>query len=200
MARRWRRLSRTHEGGAHRAAGPRRRRRRWRRRGMRSCAQQAPRARPPARRCAPARRLVAPVAAQLARVHMRARWRAPTARPPGRALARRSPAAALAPAVVQVVAVVDDVDAADEGHLAVDHAQLLVQAAQLAGLQPAPPAVERPEHRQLHAAAVDQRSRSVGRLAARAEAVDHDAHLHAAPRRGDQRVGHRLAGPSSWKM
>jgi hypothetical protein len=31
--------------------------------------------------------------------------------------------------------------------------QLLVQAAQLAGLQPVPPAVERAEHRQRHAAA-----------------------------------------------
>jgi hypothetical protein len=42
----------------------------------------------------------------------------------------------LRPAVVQVVAVVDDVDAANEGHLAIDHAQLLVQPAQLARQQP----------------------------------------------------------------
>jgi hypothetical protein len=55
--------------------------------------------------------------------------------------------------VVQVVAVVDDIDAADEGHLAVDHAQLLVQPPQLARLQPRVPAVERAKDLELHAAA-----------------------------------------------
>ena len=56
----------------------------------------------------------------------------------------------LAPAVVQVETVVDQVDAADERHLGVDDAQLVVQAAQLARLQPVPPAVQRPEQRHVH--------------------------------------------------
>ena len=67
------------------------------------------------------------------------------------------------PAVVQVVAVVDEVDAADEGDLAVAHAQLLVQPAQLARLQPGVPAVERAEHLQLHAAVGEPaRARAAG--------------------------------------
>ena len=53
-----------------------------------------------------------------------------------------------------IVAVVDDVDAADEGHLAIDRTQLLVQAAHLSGLQPAPPAMHGPEYRQRDAVAI----------------------------------------------
>jgi hypothetical protein len=96
-------------------------------------------------------------------------------------------------AVVQVQPVVDDVDAAHEGHFAVHHAQLVVQAPQLAGLQPAPPAVQRPEHRHRHTAGgqarFDHRQGGVG-----AEPVDHHMHVYAALRGGHQRIGHLQGG------
>ncbi len=92
------------------------------------------------------------------------------------------------PAVVHVVAVVDDVDAADEGHPLVAHAQLLVQAAQLARLQPRVPAVERAEHLQPHAAAGEHLAQA-GQRGDAAEAVHHHVHAHAARRRAIERLG-----------
>ena len=97
----------------------------------------------------------------------------------------------VAPAVVQVVAVGDQVDAADEGHGAVDHAQLLVQPARLAGLEVAPPAVDRPEHRQLDARGHHPFAQR-GQRRLRAEAVHHHAHLHAAARGLGQQQRERL--------
>ena len=88
-----------------------------------------------------------------------------------------------ADAMPQIVAVVEDVDAADKRDLAIDHTQFLVQAAQLPGLQPGPPAVHRTEDRQRDAgsgvtghARLQQRHRRL-----RAEAVDDDAHPDTAP-------------------
>mmetsp|Transcript_59425 Transcript_59425/g.140446 ORF Transcript_59425/g.140446 Transcript_59425/m.140446 type:complete len:364 (-) Transcript_59425:2184-3275(-) len=96
----------------------------------------------------------------------------------------------LAQAVMDVETVVDQVDAADEGHLVVDDTELLVQPPQLARLQPAPPAVHGPEHRQRHAAA-GQALFQPGQAALAAEAVDDDAHAHATAVRREQRIGQR---------
>ena len=97
----------------------------------------------------------------------------------------------LAPAVALIEAVVDQVDAADEADRAVDQAQLEVRAAQLAGLDPAPPSVQGAEHGQLRADRGKACLQWAERLQ-RAEAVDHDVQLHAARRRGAQRIEHRL--------
>ena len=99
----------------------------------------------------------------------------------------------LGPAVVQVVAVFDDVDAADEGRALVHDTQFLMQPAQLPGLQPGPPAVERAEHLQPHAAAGQPRTQR-GQRRQRAEAVDDQVHLHAAAVGVEQRVGDAAAG------
>jgi hypothetical protein len=98
-----------------------------------------------------------------------------------------------AAAVVQVDAVVDQVDAADEGALFVDGQQLLVQAAQLPGLQVSGPAVERAEHGERDAAALEPRTQH-RQAGLGAEAVDHHAHAHAATRGGHQRIDHRARG------
>jgi hypothetical protein len=105
----------------------------------------------------------------------------------------------LAAAVVQVVAVVDDVDAADEGHLAVDHAQLLVQPAQLAGCS------------QLHQRSSGRKTSSCTPLSAshcraavqrghRPEAVDHHPHRHTARAAATSASATARPAASSWKM
>ena len=96
-------------------------------------------------------------------------------------------------AVVDVEPVVDEVDAADEGLRAIHHAELLVEAAQLPGLQPVPPARERAEDHQLHAGRL-QPLPHPGQAAQRAEAVHHHPHRQAAPRSRGQGQGHPLAG------
>jgi hypothetical protein len=96
----------------------------------------------------------------------------------------------LGAAVVEIVAVVDQVDAAHEGHQPVADTQLLVQPPQLAGLQPRPPAVERAEHLQLHAGAGKQGPHRRQRLDA-AEAVDH--HVYREPACGGVDEGLRHA-------
>ena len=135
MARRWRRLSRTTK--ATRTGGMRHGRQRLRRRtGTRKSAQQLPGM---GHRAAAARQrthLGAPFVPEpgahaqcvhhaLHQLHHR----------PAQ-FDREVQARQFAAPVAQVDAVVDDVDAADEGHLVVDDAQLLVQAPQLARLQP----------------------------------------------------------------
>jgi hypothetical protein len=98
---------------------------------------------------------------------------------------------AVRPAVVQVVAVVDEVDAANEALFTIDHAQLLVQPAQLARVQQSPPPIQRPEHHQLHASGIQPAAQGRQRGHA-AEAVDHHTHLHAAPGGVGQGPGHGL--------
>jgi hypothetical protein len=102
----------------------------------------------------------------------------PTSGP--RTATAKSSRGCVGPAVVDVVAVVDDVDAAHEGHVAVDHAQLLVQPAQLAGHQPAPPAVQRAEDLEARCRAPASHCAQPVSVDVRAEAVDHHAHRHAA--------------------
>ena len=95
---------------------------------------------------------------------------------------------------LQVVAVVDDVDAADEGHRVVDHAQLVVQAPQLRAAAARPTSGRAGGTRR---AARRRRPASPcrrGSVAMRAEAVDHHVHRDAAPRRGAQRLGDGRAG------
>jgi hypothetical protein len=92
-------------------------------------------------------------------------------------------------AVVRVDVIVEQVDAADEHHLPVDHRELPVQAPQ------APP-VEREAARlgpvgfQRHAAG-GQHPRHFPAEPRRAEAVDDHPHLDAAPRGGGERGGDR---------
>ncbi|OIQ82312.1 hypothetical protein GALL_358960 [mine drainage metagenome] len=101
----------------------------------------------------------------------------------------------VAPAVVDVVAVVDQVDAADEGHLRVHHAQLAMQAAPMPALHEIQPAAPGPVDHEFHAA-VPEQGGQLGDAARRPQAVDHHAHLDAAPRRvgqgGGQIQGHRV--------
>ena len=75
--------------------------------------------------------------------------------------------------------------------VAVDHAQLLVQPARLARLQVAPPAIDRTEHRQLHARGHHPLAQGRQRRL-RAEAVHHHAHLHATARGVGQQQRERL--------
>ncbi|MCY1238028.1 hypothetical protein D3C72_1708330 [compost metagenome] len=84
-----------------------------------------------------------------------------------------------------MVEVVDDVDAADEGHLPVDHRQLAVQPAQVAPGQPE--AAQLAVDAQLHAARTQALGHCGGHVAG-AEAVDGDAHRDAARGGAYQRV------------
>ncbi len=95
-----------------------------------------------------------------------------------------------APAVVQVEAVVDQVDAADEGLATVDHAQLAVQPPPVAALHQIEPVLPRAVDHELDAAVVEGRAQGRDR-AVRAEPVDQHAYPHAAPRRVDQRLRQR---------
>ena len=192
-----------HEGRAHRRAAPAPalRRPRGRPRSWRSSCSASRQRRGAARqRAAPRRASRGPGAR--ARPHRPRRLLAPAATSGPRSSHREVQPRLLGPAVVQVVAVVDDVDAADEGHLAVDHAQLLVQAAQLrraaarptSGRAGGTPPARTPRARQPLRAAR-------GSVAMRAEAVDHHA---APPRRAARRRASasatRAPAASSWKM
>ncbi|CFN67240.1 Uncharacterised protein [Bordetella pertussis] len=82
---------------------------------------------------------------------------------------------------VEVVVVVDDIDAADERQLGVDHGHLAMQAAQAAARerQVAQPAGLGPEDAALAAGLGDAQAYRLGRAGA-AETVEHHAHLDAA--------------------
>ena len=99
----------------------------------------------------------------------------------------------VAPAVVHVVAVVDQVDAADKSQALITHTKLLVQPAQLPGLQPRIPAVERTKNFQLHGTAGKHRPHARQRGDG-AKAVHHQVHRHTACGSPLERVGHQRGG------
>jgi hypothetical protein len=87
--------------------------------------------------------------------------------------------------------IVDEVHAADEGDARVDHRQLAVQPPQAQRVG-TPAADQRTVGQHAHARRL-QRIQPVGRQLARADAVDQQAHLHAALRGADRasRTGRR---------
>ena len=199
MARRWRRLSRTTKAARTGARGP------ALRIGRRHAAQFAQHGHAPVRhrplRCAPARApRRASRASEVGTGPHRTRRGVHRGRQRAAHFHREVQPRRVGPAVVQVVAVVDEVDAADEGHLLVAHAQLLVQAAQLAGLQPGIPAVERAEDLQPHAAAGQPaRARAAAWRWSRSRPPPR-APPRRAPRRGSAHRRWRWPAGSSWKM
>ncbi len=95
--------------------------------------------------------------------------------------------------VVEIDAVIDDVDAADKGLHAIHHAKLLMQPAQLPGLQPAPPAVDGAEHRQRHLRPLQLLAQPI-EAGLGTETVHHHAHAHTARGSGAQLLDQHSAG------
>ena len=137
--------------------------------------------------------LVAPVGAQRSAAPHRAGGLLHQGRRRALQLHREIESWRVRPTVVEVESVVDQVDAADETGMPIDNTQLVVQAAQLAGLQQTPPAVYRTKHRQVDASRCQPLAqRHQGVLAAKT--VDHHADPDTALRSISQRLRHGLCG------
>ncbi len=91
-------------------------------------------------------------------------------------------------AVVGVVQVVQQIDAADEGHRAVDQRELAVQSAQALAVQRKALPLG-PEHLHAYAAVLEQRRQAAKRWGA--EPIDHQVHPQAATGGIGERLGHR---------